>query len=138
MLRVTAQQDERIPMVVPDGIFGPVTQEAVRAFQKTANLPPTGDVDQATWEKLVVVFDQANVEQQRAQPLMPILNAGQVLKSGTDNLHTCLVQAILHVLSQVYGQSAGGGHDGPHGRAHHDGGAPVPDGQRIAGDRSGG
>lgn len=103
MLRVVAQQDARIPMVVPDGIFGQVTQEAVRAFQKTVDLPPTGNVDQRTWENLVLVFDLANVEQQRAQPLTPILNAGQVLKSGADNLHTCLVQAMLHVLCQVYG-----------------------------------
>lgn len=102
MLRVAAQQDARIPMVVPDGIFGQVTLEAVRAFQKTAELPPTGNVDQRTWEHLVLVFDLANVEQQSAQPLIPILNAGQALKSGTDNLHICLVQAILHVLSLVY------------------------------------
>lgn len=103
MLRVVAQQDTRIPMVVPDGIFGPVTQQAVKAFQKTVELPPTGNVDQRTWEKLVLVFDLANVEQQRAQALVPVLNAGQVLKSGADNLHTCLVQAMLHVLCQVYG-----------------------------------
>ncbi|PJW20219.1 glycoside hydrolase, partial [Geobacillus thermodenitrificans] len=34
------------------GYFGPITEEAVRAFQKAANLPVTGVVDDATYAKL--------------------------------------------------------------------------------------
>jgi peptidoglycan hydrolase-like protein with peptidoglycan-binding domain len=32
-----------------DGIFGPLTEAAVRAFQKRAGMRPTGEVDVRTW-----------------------------------------------------------------------------------------
>ena len=35
--------------VVEDGIFGPITEAAVRAFQKRAGLRASGDVDVRTW-----------------------------------------------------------------------------------------
>jgi hypothetical protein len=37
------------------GFFGPVTQRAVRAFQKNYGFDQTGAVDRATWSKLVKV-----------------------------------------------------------------------------------
>lgn len=36
-----------------DGIFGPVTERAVKAFQTSAGLPSTGVVDSATWEAII-------------------------------------------------------------------------------------
>lgn len=44
--------DERIPVVYPDGIYGRETAFAVRAFQHTNGLRPTGEANSATWEKL--------------------------------------------------------------------------------------
>ena len=36
----------------PDGRFGPMTREAVVTFQSTHHLPPTGEVDAASWDAL--------------------------------------------------------------------------------------
>lgn len=36
----------------PDGIFGPMTREAVKTFQALHSLPATGSVDPATWDTL--------------------------------------------------------------------------------------
>ena len=36
-----------------DGIFGPRTEAAVKAFQRDKGLPETGKVDKATWEVLI-------------------------------------------------------------------------------------
>ncbi len=38
--------------VESDGIFGPITQNAVKAFQRRAGLPVTGVVDPTTWQAL--------------------------------------------------------------------------------------
>jgi peptidoglycan hydrolase-like protein with peptidoglycan-binding domain len=37
-----------------DGIMGPRTQQAVRDYQKRENLPQTGQLDEATLQKLGV------------------------------------------------------------------------------------
>jgi hypothetical protein len=42
--------------VVPDGVFGPRTEAAVRASQTALGLDPTGLVDAATWGQLVASY----------------------------------------------------------------------------------
>lgn len=52
-LRVIASVDVNVrPKVVPDGIYGERTREAVESFQKCMGLPATGVVDYATWQVL--------------------------------------------------------------------------------------
>ena len=51
MLRVIAEDDRRLPTVVPDGIYGPSTMTAVTAFQRLYGLPITGITDQPTWAR---------------------------------------------------------------------------------------
>lgn len=41
-----------IPVLIPDGIYGERTADAVRAFQKIFRLPQTGIVDYPTWYKI--------------------------------------------------------------------------------------
>lgn len=40
------------PLLNPDGIYGAETREAVRNFQTANNLPPTGEVDTQTWDRI--------------------------------------------------------------------------------------
>ena len=51
MLRVIAEDDPRLPTVVPDGIYGPATMQSVTAFQRLYGLPVTGIADQTTWDR---------------------------------------------------------------------------------------
>lgn len=46
----------QVPAIASDSNFGPKTQNAVSAFQSVANLPVTGEVDRATWDKLSEVY----------------------------------------------------------------------------------
>ncbi len=103
MLRYIAQSDKRQPSVVPDGIYGPDTVAAVTVFQRNRGLPVTGVADIDTWEAIVREFEPARVEQEEAEPLFIILNPGQVIRQGESNPNLYLVQAILTVLSQLYG-----------------------------------
>lgn len=45
-----------IPTITADGIFGPVTQNAVRKFQSVFGLPANGIVDFRTWYKISEIY----------------------------------------------------------------------------------
>ena len=56
-LAVYAQFDPSVPAPSLDGVFGPETQQAVRAFQSLQGLPVTGQVDTATWNALYNAYE---------------------------------------------------------------------------------
>lgn len=45
-----------IPIVTADGIYGPATADAVRAFQRIFNLPQTGVTDYPTWYEISEIY----------------------------------------------------------------------------------
>lgn len=45
-----------IPRVSPDGIYGPMTERSVSAFQSIFGLPQTGSVDFRTWYKISHIY----------------------------------------------------------------------------------
>jgi peptidoglycan hydrolase-like protein with peptidoglycan-binding domain len=102
MLRVIAENDDRQPSVVPDGIYGNDTVRAVSALQRSAGLPVTGIADQDTWDAAVARYEIALIEQLEAEPLRIILEPGQVIRQGESNPNLYIIQAILLVLSQQY------------------------------------
>lgn len=103
MLRVIAEQDRRQPSVIPDGIYGPDTVAAVSALQRRSGLPVTGITDQATWDAVVAAYEPALVLVGEAQPIEVILEPNQVIVKGEAHPNLYLAQAMLLVLSQVYG-----------------------------------
>lgn len=102
MLRVIAESDARHPSVVPDGIYGPDTTRAVTYFQRRYGLPATGIVDQGTWDSIAAVYQNAELEILEAEPLLIVLEPGQVIGKGEENPHLYVVQAVLTVLSDFY------------------------------------
>ena len=67
-----------IPPVQVTGIYGPATAESVRRYQVQFQLPPTGQVDEATWNSIANTY--RNVISSEAT--LPRQNPGFVLKSG--------------------------------------------------------
>lgn len=102
MLRVIAEADPSHISVIPDGIYGPETMNAVSDFQRRHGLPVTGVTNQETWEAIVAVYTPALVEIDQAQPINVILNPGQVIRRGQRHPNVYLAQSILTVLAQVY------------------------------------
>ncbi|QSX04759.1 peptidoglycan-binding protein [Sedimentibacter sp. zth1] len=45
-----------IPQIEPDGVFGPITENSVKTFQKIFNLEMDGIVDKATWYKINYIY----------------------------------------------------------------------------------
>lgn len=99
MLRVIAEDNPRFPTVVPDGIYGPSTMQAVFAIQRAVGLPATGVVDQQTWEQIVVYYEDALVRVDKAEPIEIIMDAGQVFRSGDSSPYIYLMQSMLIQLS---------------------------------------
>ncbi len=45
-----------LPTITADGIYGPLTAESVRTFQRIFNLPQTGVTDYATWYEISDIY----------------------------------------------------------------------------------
>lgn len=102
MLRVIAENDDSYLPVIPDGIYGPETVQAISVFQRNHGIPVTGMTDQGTWEAVVAVYEPALIEQDSAQNLEIILNPGQVIRKGERHPHLLLAQAMLVSLAEAY------------------------------------
>jgi len=99
MLRVLSEDDRRLPTVVPDGIYGPSTMNAVSAFQRSYGLPITGVADQLTWERIVEKYDPALIRVGKAEPIEIIMDPGQVFRLGDSSPYIYLLQGMLTQLS---------------------------------------
>lgn len=98
-LRRLSQNDSRIPPVVPDGIYGEQTQNAVMEFQKTKNIVPTGILDNETWDELVKEFEILSEEVRLLNPFginyLRYIN----IKPGENSKALYVIQAMIKVIS---------------------------------------
>ena len=102
MLRVIAAADGTIPQVVPDGIYGPDTEAAVTAFQARSGLPPTGEADQATWNRVVDAYLKLGSFVLPIEALRIRWQPQQSIDAGDENLHLFPIQAMLAALPTRY------------------------------------
>ena len=103
MLRVLSERDDRYTPIIPDGVYSPQTMAAVSNFQRQHGLPVTGITDQETWEAIVAEYEPALVHVDEAQVVEIILNPNEVIGRGQSSPYLYIAQAMLLVLSQVYG-----------------------------------
>ena len=103
MLRVLAERDDRYTPVIPDGVYSAQTMAAVSNFQQNHGLPVTGITDQETWEMIVAEYEPALTHVDQAQVVEIILNPNEVIRRGQRSPYLYVAQAMLLVLSQVYG-----------------------------------
>lgn len=57
-LRRIALNDNRVPLIAADGVYGPRTAAAVRAFQGISGIPQIGEVGPLTWTALVEQYNR--------------------------------------------------------------------------------
>ena len=112
MLRVLAEDDQRQPTVVPDGIYGPGTMNAVSAFQRRHGLPVTGVTDQMTWDTIVAYYEPALIRVDKAQPIEVLIDSGQVFRLGDSSPYIYLLQSMLTQLSNDHRLIDPPGHSG--------------------------
>lgn len=99
MLRFLSFINTDIPRIVPDGIYGPETTRAVKAFQKEMGLDVTGDVDRLTWDMLVKSYRQA-VSRGDMEFLKPHME--NTLELGSKEDIVLLIQIILRGMAKNF------------------------------------
>ena len=103
MLRLLSQTDNSIPLVNPDGIFGPETERAVLAFQSNMGLPPTGAVDFGTWNAITTAYRSTKEFAQKGVALFPFPPNGYTVGRNEKSDLVCIIQIMLSGIDVVYG-----------------------------------
>jgi len=65
-----------VPYNLVDGVFGPITESAVIAFQKEFGLTPDGIVDEETWNKIIDVYLNLRYGEERLAGQYPGIELG--------------------------------------------------------------
>ena len=88
-----------------DGVFGPKTTAAARAFQQAASLPVTGIVDQTTWDRLaggVVMLRRGSTGNDVLEVQTRLANLGYPPR-GFDGKYGLLTEAAVWAFQQGSG-----------------------------------
>lgn len=90
----------KLPAVIPDGIYGNETKEAVRQFQREKGIQPTGDTDDVTWNLIIAEFLDGKVNPPK--PLSVFPSKGFVSHKGNNGFVVWTIQIILSELGRRY------------------------------------
>jgi len=101
MLRTLSFYDSNLVRIIPDGVFGEGTMEAVMAFQREFHLPVTGTVDNATWDAIVLAWTAAEERMSLPQPTSNLPSWQYSTPSGQASVYLLLSQAIFKALGTV-------------------------------------
>ncbi|MBE6633245.1 MAG: peptidoglycan-binding protein, partial [Ruminococcaceae bacterium] len=92
-----------IPSLTVDGSFGAVTEQAVRAVQRTFGLPVDGVVGEITWEAIYDAYlgIVRTVPPEYVEGVV-IPFPGVVLRIGADSPEVRVLQEYLNVIAEAY------------------------------------
>lgn len=91
--------DNDIPRIIPDGIFGTQTQNAVMEFQRVFDMPQSGVIDNDTWNGIYSAYK--STLKKYAEPIKTHIFPSPHFKisSGDENGIVYVIQAMLTALS---------------------------------------
>lgn len=101
-LRNIGRLDSDISRVVPDGVFGSETTEAVRSFQSKHGITETGTVDFETWEMIKRKNSEALFEASEPVQLVKITNGDLPLVRDTDSSLVYTLHLMLNRVAENY------------------------------------
>ena len=89
--------NEKIPPIIPDGIYGKETAQAVKAFQYANNLDATGEADSQTW---TAIMDYCKSLKRPMSIFVIPKNFDLSLNSPKDMIY--IIQVMLNRLSEDF------------------------------------
>lgn len=114
MLNRLSLRYDFLPALVPDGVFGERTLEAVMLFQRELHPPVTGVVDRETWQ--AILDEWLDLERELADPRqIRAFPPSAKVQAGSSHNYLLPVQAMFqslsHVLDGLEPESIDGIHD---------------------------
>ncbi len=97
-LYVISQNDDRIPPILSDGIYGEETTGAVKAFQNARGLDVTGEADPITWSLIAKEAAEHNLK----PVLLDIFPDDFILLPESTGYLVYIIQILLNILSRDY------------------------------------
>ncbi|MGN0693190.1 MAG: peptidoglycan-binding protein [Oscillospiraceae bacterium] len=101
-LRTISFYNGAVPRIIPDGVYGIETKNAVKAFQNAYGLPVTGEVNENTWNKLSGEYIKALEYISEPMGIQPFPNDGNSLSLGSSGAAVIMLQAMLSELSSSF------------------------------------
>lgn len=91
-----------IPNVIPDGNYGIQTKQSVEGFQVHFNLKKTGTVDNETWNRIHVEYN--NIIETSGQPIpVEIYPDGKYkIPPGAESINLYVIQSMMFALSKRF------------------------------------
>ena len=101
-LRRISTKYKDIPTVIPDGVYGNSTKEAVKAFQKKFSLNDTGTTDNSTWDAIFKVYTE--IEKDTSEPKWVRIFPEDGLKADSNSYTPTIyvIQTMLTALSERF------------------------------------
>ena len=97
-LNALASVYPNIPRVNADGVFGPLTEAAVIAFQRQFGLAADGVVGPVTWNAIVTQYNRLPVSPPTTGPAYP----GSLLRVGSTGESVWIMQTYLNALANIF------------------------------------
>lgn len=101
MLNQIAIHDDAYMRLVPDGIYGERTLEAVMIFQREKNLPVTGVVNDQTWSAIVAAYEKMEFLYGTPPPLSVLPSGTFTCCQGERSAPMFIVRGMFSALEQV-------------------------------------
>lgn len=102
MLRELSFDNDDIRRVVPDGIFGKQTAESVASFQRSQGLPETGEVDNDTWDRLVLSYEERGRVEELQICLQLFDENKKNINPGDADTSLYAIQALMYSLAERF------------------------------------
>lgn len=101
-LRTIAHRDSTIPKIGIDGIYGTETADAVQKYQTQSGLPPTGEIDQTTWDRLYAQYSQILKDESPAETIKGFPAPNMILTPGDTGDSVIFIQTMLRALGMRF------------------------------------
>lgn len=101
MLRVISYQYPWMPRLIPDGVFGENTLEAVMLFQRELFPPVTGVVDNRVWDAIVGVYQTSCTTLSPPLPCNGYPSRDYTIAPGESCVHLGLIQSMFMGLGRM-------------------------------------